>query len=127
MYCWGGLAESGRSWRARREDDMRNGLKRWCLLGGTTAGLALAGAVIASVSSGSISAAAPAANSAATFTKDVAPILQAKCLSCHRPGTVAPMSLLTYQDARPWARSIRERVSRREMPPWHLDKTVGIQ
>jgi len=106
---------------------MRNGLKRWCLLGGTTAGLALAGVVIASVGSGSISAAAAAANPAATFTKDVAPILQAKCLSCHRPGTVAPMSLLTYQDARPWARSIKERVSRREMPPWHLDKTVGIQ
>src|SRR5437667_4892323 len=62
-----------------------------------------------------------------TFAKDVAPILQAKCQMCHRPGMMAPMSLLTYQDARPWARAIRERVSRREMPPWHLDKTVGIQ
>ena len=62
-----------------------------------------------------------------TFAKDVAPILQAKCQMCHRPGMMAPMSLLTYQDARPWARAIRERVSRREMPPWHLDKTVGIR
>jgi len=62
-----------------------------------------------------------------TFAKDVAPILQAKCQTCHRPGTVAPMSLLTYEAARPWARSIRDRVARREMPPWHIDRTQGIQ
>jgi hypothetical protein len=62
-----------------------------------------------------------------TFAKDVAPILQAKCQDCHRPGTVAPMSLLTYQETRPWAKSIRERVIARQMPPWHIDKTVGIQ
>jgi hypothetical protein len=62
-----------------------------------------------------------------TFAKDIAPILQAKCQDCHRPNTVAPMSLLTYQDARPWAKSIRERVIARNMPPWHLDKTAGIQ
>jgi hypothetical protein len=62
-----------------------------------------------------------------TFTKDVAPILQKSCQSCHHPGTAAPMSLLTYQDARPWARSIKQRVTLREMPPWHLDKNVGIR
>ena len=61
-----------------------------------------------------------------TFAGDVAAIFQAKCQACHRPGMMAPMSLLTYQDARPWARAIRQRVMLREMPPWHLDKTVGI-
>ena len=62
-----------------------------------------------------------------TFARDVVPIFQRKCQVCHRPGTVAPMSLLTYADARPWARAIKQRVSLREMPPWHIDKTVGIQ
>jgi hypothetical protein len=62
-----------------------------------------------------------------TFTKDVAPILQAKCQSCHRPGYIAPMSLVTYEEARPWARSIKSRVVERQMPPWHIDRTVGIQ
>jgi mono/diheme cytochrome c family protein len=62
-----------------------------------------------------------------TFTKDVAPIFQAKCQECHQPNSIAPMSLITYQEARPWARSIKERVSTRQMPPWHIDKTVGIQ
>ena len=64
---------------------------------------------------------------AVTFTKDIAPILQAKCQVCHRAGEMAPMSLVTYEEIRPWARSIRERVVTRNMPPWHLDKTVGIQ
>ncbi len=62
-----------------------------------------------------------------TFAKDIAPILQAKCQECHRKGTVAPMSLGTYQETRPWAKAIRERVITRNMPPWHVDKTVGIQ
>ena len=61
-----------------------------------------------------------------TFTRDVAPIFQAKCEACHRADSIAPMSLVTYQEARPWARSIRERVSTRQMPPWHIDRTVGI-
>jgi len=62
-----------------------------------------------------------------TFTKDVAPILQRSCVQCHRPGQVAPMSLLTYQDARPWARAIKQRVQSREMPPWNIDRRIGIQ
>ena len=66
-------------------------------------------------------------NQPVTFAKDVAPILQQKCQLCHRPGSMAPMALLTFEDARPWARAIRERVVARTMPPWHLDKTVGIQ
>src|ERR1700687_4757105 len=68
---------------------------------------------------------APAA--AVTFTKDVAPILQRSCQVCHRPGSVAPMSLLTYEEARPWARSIRQKVVARTMPTWTLERTVGIQ
>ena len=62
-----------------------------------------------------------------TFTRDVAPIFQKSCQSCHHPGTSAPMSLVSYEDVRPWARAIRQRVASREMPPWHLDKTVGVR
>jgi hypothetical protein len=62
-----------------------------------------------------------------TFAKDVAPIFQRSCQTCHHPGTSAPMSLVTYEEVRPWAKSIRQRVANREMPPWHLDKTVGIR
>src|SRR6187397_2956587 len=61
-----------------------------------------------------------------TYAKDVAPILMDKCQSCHRPGQVAPMSLLTYEEARPRARAIKTKVQARMMPPWHIDKTVGI-
>lgn len=62
-----------------------------------------------------------------TFAKDVVPILQQHCQNCHRPGSIAPMSLLTYKDARPWARSIKQRVAQRTMPPWFVDRHVGIQ
>jgi hypothetical protein len=62
-----------------------------------------------------------------TFTKDVAPILQKRCQECHRPNTFAPMSLLTYEEARPWARSIRQKVLAREMPPWYVDKNIGVE
>ncbi|HEY2843497.1 MAG TPA: cytochrome c, partial [Bryobacteraceae bacterium] len=68
-----------------------------------------------------------AADKTATFAKDVAPIFQEKCQGCHRTGSIAPMSLITYEETRPWAKSIKERVVTRNMPPWHLDKTVGIQ
>src|SRR5262245_27490673 len=61
----------------------------------------------------------------ATFTRDVAPILHRTCVSRHRAGEVAPMALLTYQDARPWARSIKEKVTSRQMPPWFADPNVG--
>jgi len=61
-----------------------------------------------------------------TFTKDVMPILQQHCQSCHRPDTFSPMSLLTYEEARPWAKSIKQKVVAREMPPWYIDKNVGV-
>jgi hypothetical protein len=62
-----------------------------------------------------------------TFTKDVAPIFQQKCEACHRTGSTAPFSLTTFDEARPRARAIKRAVERRIMPPWHIDKTVGIQ
>lgn len=73
------------------------------------------------------SAFAQAAPPPVTFTKDVAPIFRAKCESCHRKDSIAPMSLSTFEESRPWARSIRDRVMTRQMPPWHIDKNVGIQ
>ena len=74
-----------------------------------------------------ILAADAGASTPVTFTRDVAPLFQEKCQDCHRKGTAAPMSLVTYEETRPWAKSIRQRVITRNMPPWHLDKTVGIQ
>jgi hypothetical protein len=75
-----------------------------------------------------IAAQAPARAAAGqiTFTRDVAPILQRSCQNCHRPNSMAPMSFLTYQDVRPWARAIKTKVTAREMPPWYIDRTVGI-
>jgi hypothetical protein len=71
--------------------------------------------------------AADTANAPVTFARDIAPILQEKCQECHRTGTAAPMPLVTYAETRPWAKAIRQRVITRNMPPWHLDRTVGIQ
>jgi len=62
-----------------------------------------------------------------TYTRDVAPIFQEACEVCHRPDNIGPMSLMTFEEVRPWVRSIKARVASREMPPWHLDKGVGIQ
>ncbi len=70
---------------------------------------------------------AAAAQAPVTFTKDVAPILQERCQVCHRVGTFAPMSLVTYEQTRPWARSIKQKVLAREMPPWFIDKNIGVQ
>jgi hypothetical protein len=60
-----------------------------------------------------------------TFNKEVAPILYKHCVECHRPGEIGPMSLMTFKEARPWARSIKEKVATREMPPWHADPHSG--
>jgi len=62
-----------------------------------------------------------------TFTRDVLPILQRACQQCHRPGSVAPMSLLTYKEVRPWARAIRDKTAQREMPPWYIERNVGVR
>jgi hypothetical protein len=85
---------------------------------------------IAGVALAPISANAQAAKTAApsvTFAKDIAPILQKSCQGCHRPNQMAPMSLMTYQEVRPWAKSIKQRVVERQMPPWGIDPHVGIQ
>jgi mono/diheme cytochrome c family protein len=67
----------------------------------------------------------PAPPSSPTFTKDVAPILFSRCVQCHRPGEIGPMSLLSYQEVRPWAKAIRSKVVAREMPPWGADPQYG--
>src|SRR6201981_533928 len=60
-----------------------------------------------------------------TFHRDVLPILQKNCQGCHRPGEIAPMSFLTYKDARPWAKAMREAVLLKKMPPWYADPHYG--
>lgn len=72
-----------------------------------------------------IARSADGAKQLVTFNKDVAPILFKSCAECHRPGEAAPFSLLSYKDARPWAKSIREQVVNRQMPPWHADPHTG--
>jgi len=71
--------------------------------------------------------AAPSGQEPVTYAKNVAPILQQKCQVCHSPNSIAPMSLLTYDDAKKYARGIKNKVSDRLMPPWYMDKSVGIQ
>ena len=66
-----------------------------------------------------------AAFAAPTFQKDVLPILQKHCQECHRPGEIAPFSLLTYESARPWAKAIKTAVVTEKMPPWFADPTYG--
>jgi len=68
---------------------------------------------------------APDQTQVVTFNKDVLPILQNNCQTCHRPGGIAPMSLLTYESARPWAKAIKTAVVTRQMPPWFADPHVG--
>jgi len=62
-----------------------------------------------------------------TFAKDIAPILQRSCQNCHRAGQIGPMPLMTYEDARPWARAIKQQVVQRNMPPWYIDRAVGVR
>ena len=87
-------------------------------------------AVVATVPLALLSGVHPASAAAAdevTFTRDVAPILQRSCQSCHRAGALAPMSFVTYDDARPWARAMKQKTALREMPPWFIEKNIGIQ
>ena len=88
-------------------------------------GLIVWAAVVATMA-GQQPAAVPSASAdPTTFNRDIAPIFQKHCTACHRPGQMAPMSLLTYESARPWARSIQRQVSARTMPPWGADPSVG--
>src|SRR5438067_2250866 len=68
---------------------------------------------------------AGSATSDVTFTRNVLPVLQKNCQSCHRPGQIAPMSLISYDQVRPYARTIKTKVMAREMPPWFADPRYG--
>ena len=72
-----------------------------------------------------LAASSAAASDSPTFYKDVLPILQKNCQSCHRPGEVAPMSLITYEQARPWAKGIKTAIASKKMPPWFADPAYG--
>jgi hypothetical protein len=87
----------------------------------------LTGASLAGLAAVSALAADTTTTPKVTFSKDIAPIFERACQNCHRPGSIAPMSLLTYNDARPWARSIKQKVATRVMPPWHIDRNVGVR
>src|SRR5207249_4772593 len=96
--------------------------------------LSLAGVAVALlgfVVSVAVSAQSGPSASDVTFTKDIAPILQRHCQTCHRPDSLAPMSLLTYDEVRPYVRAIKTRTALRTqrgaMPPWYIEKAIGIQ
>ena len=72
-------------------------------------------------------ASAQATEQDVTFSRDIMPILQENCQDCHRAEGIAPMSLLTYEEVRPWAPLIQLKVTNRQMPPWHIDRTIGVQ
>jgi len=80
---------------------------------------------ILGLTSALVSSSRATSSPAPTFSKDVAPIFFKNCAGCHRPGEIAPMSLLTYKEVRPWARAIREKVANKQMPPWHADPQYG--
>ena len=94
-------------------------------------GLITGVAVVLGVGIAITASSARAQTDAVTFTKDIAPILQRSCQSCHRPDSVAPMSLLTYEEVRPFAMAIKQRTALRHrrgaMPPWFIEKEIGIQ
>ena len=85
-------------------------------------GFAVATLIVA-VASGTASTTAQSSGNrpVTTYTKDIAPLIYNSCATCHRPGEVAPMSLLTYAEVRPWARAIKQQVQSRQMPPWYAD------
>ncbi len=84
-------------------------------------------AVASLLSLGAGASAAQAADEPVTYAKHVAPIVQRSCQTCHRPGQMAPMSLMSYEEVRPYARSIKQKVTARQMPPWGVDRTIGVQ
>lgn len=91
----------------------------------STVGFALAATAAVPLVTTILAAAPPVPAAVPTFTKDVAPILYKNCTTCHRPGEIAPMSLLTYEDARPYAKAIRDEIGEGHMPPWHADAPAG--
>lgn len=105
--------------------ETRSGIRSGATI--TVIGGALALAVLGVPAGVAAQPASSDVGSEVTFTKDIVPIFQRSCQVCHRTGEMAPMSLVTYQEVRPWARAIKNRVVAREMPPWHIDQTIGIQ
>jgi mono/diheme cytochrome c family protein len=93
----------------------------WRFAAGALAAFALV------VTQGEVRAQASEGTEEVTYSRDVAPIFQQNCQECHQPGSIAPMSLVSYQDARRWATRIRQRVADRIMPPWHVNPYLGIQ
>ena len=88
--------------------------------------LAIAGLVVGiGLAAFSLQTTAQHNSTSVTFNKDVLPILQKNCQTCHRPGEIAPMSFLTYKDTRPWAKAIKTAVVSRQMPPWFADPHTG--
>ena len=100
-------------------------MMRRLYLAGTVALAALLAASMGSVTWAQAPSPASAVSAAVTFHKDIEPIIQKNCQSCHRPGQIAPMSLLSYQAARPWARAMKTKVESRQMPPWFADPQHG--
>ena len=98
-----------------------------CAYARRAARLGLTAAAVAALLAVAGAALAQTAETEPTFTRDVLPILQRACQQCHRPGSVAPMALLTYEQVRPWARAIRDRTAQREMPPWFIERNVGVR
>ena len=88
-------------------------------------GLLLAAACLFTGGLGIASGKSSAPSAVVTYNKDIAPIVQKSCQNCHRPGQIAPMSFLSYKEVRPWAKSIREAVVERTMPPWYADPNHG--
>src|SRR5918995_1112794 len=82
-------------------------------------------ALTAALGTSAVPAATQLAAPAVTFHKDVVPVLQENCQSCHRPGQIGPFSMLTYKETRPWARAIKQAVMTRAMPPWFADSRYG--
>src|SRR5438093_9801956 len=100
-------------------------------LGFVLASAVIVGATLSSGSSTVVQAQSAPAQGEVTYTKDIAPILQRSCQNCHRADGVAPMALTTYEEVRPWARAIKQRTGigphAGVMPPWYVEKNIGIQ
>src|SRR5688572_2092559 len=114
-------------WRILRKNDGSSHYKERAVTKRLVGGVGVLAFFMAS-SAANAQAPRPNAGSArptVTYAKDVAPILYSNCTECHRPSMSAPMSLMTYEDVRPWARAIKQRVVAREMPPWSTDAPHG--
>src|SRR5688572_18997170 len=98
-----------------------------CVRSLRAASLVLGGVILFSASVAQPAAEQNTAPGTVTYTKDIAPILQKNCQQCHQPDSIGPMSLASYQETRPWARSIKNKVMAGEMPPYRYDRNVGIQ